>query len=81
MQLNAASEEPKTVKGKLILFLLNNHFFIALSRNDLGVIFSNSDLRRISEYSRNMVDQNLIIDLLPSIASTYFNEKVDVKFF
>lgn len=26
-----------------------------------------------------MVDYNLIIDLLPSIASTYFNEKVDVN--
>uniref|UniRef100_A0A915LPU8 RNA cytidine acetyltransferase n=1 Tax=Meloidogyne javanica TaxID=6303 RepID=A0A915LPU8_MELJA len=44
-----------------------------LSRQELNFLLSDIDLLRLSHYSRNMTDFNLISDLLPIIANIYFN--------
>jgi N-acetyltransferase 10 len=41
----------------------------------LRLVFSNRDLRRLSQYCKNMVDHHLITDLVPTLASLFFTEK------
>ncbi|VIO96799.1 Uncharacterized protein BM_BM13933 [Brugia malayi] len=50
-----------------------------LTREKLGLFLSNSDLRRLSEYARNMIDHHLITDILPVLALLYFEERFDEK--
>ncbi|MFH4980783.1 hypothetical protein AB6A40_007492 [Gnathostoma spinigerum] len=47
-----------------------------ISRSDLSVFLSNSDLKRLNQYARNMVDCNLITDILPTIAYLFFDERL-----
>lgn len=47
-----------------------------LSRQELNFRLSDIDLLRLSHYSRNMTDFNLISDLLPTIADLYFNGRL-----
>uniref|UniRef100_A0A1I7Y929 RNA cytidine acetyltransferase n=1 Tax=Steinernema glaseri TaxID=37863 RepID=A0A1I7Y929_9BILA len=53
----------------------------AYSRSELEMFLVNTDLKRIAQYARNMIDHHLITDLLPTVAKLYFNEKIseDVK--
>ncbi|VDO35563.1 unnamed protein product [Onchocerca flexuosa] len=48
-----------------------------LTREKLGLFLSNSDLRRLSQYARNMIDHHLITDILPILALLYFEERFD----
>uniref|UniRef100_A0A914HDX2 RNA cytidine acetyltransferase n=1 Tax=Globodera rostochiensis TaxID=31243 RepID=A0A914HDX2_GLORO len=48
-----------------------------LDRAELRLRLTDLDLRRIAQYSRNLADLGLITDLLPTIASLYFNAKID----
>uniref|UniRef100_A0A915PL95 RNA cytidine acetyltransferase n=1 Tax=Setaria digitata TaxID=48799 RepID=A0A915PL95_9BILA len=48
-----------------------------LTREELGLFLSNSDLRRLSQYARNMIDHHLITDILPVLALLYFEERFD----
>ncbi|VDK79127.1 unnamed protein product [Onchocerca ochengi] len=48
-----------------------------LTREELGLFLSNSDLRRLSQYARNMIDHHLITDILPILALLYFEERFD----
>uniref|UniRef100_A0A0M3JER4 tRNA_bind_2 domain-containing protein n=1 Tax=Anisakis simplex TaxID=6269 RepID=A0A0M3JER4_ANISI len=48
-----------------------------LKRDELSLFLSNSDLKRLSQYARNMVDYHLITDLVPNLALLYFNERFD----
>ncbi|VBB26061.1 unnamed protein product [Acanthocheilonema viteae] len=50
-----------------------------LTREKLGLFFSNSDLRRLSQYARNMIDHHLITDILPVLALLYFEERFDER--
>ncbi|CAG9530869.1 unnamed protein product [Cercopithifilaria johnstoni] len=50
-----------------------------LTREKLGLFLSNSDLYRLSQYARNMVDHHLITDILPVLALLYFEERFDEK--
>ncbi|VDK71774.1 unnamed protein product [Litomosoides sigmodontis] len=50
-----------------------------LTREKLGLFLSNSDLRRLSQYARNMIDHHLITDILPVLALLYFEERFDEK--
>jgi N-acetyltransferase 10 len=43
----------------------------------LKLVFSNRDVRRLSQYSRNMVDHHLVTDLIPTLASLFFTEKLE----
>ena len=53
-----------------------NEMIAGVSRMELEQMFSNRDLRRLSQYSRNMTDLSDINDLLPAIARAYFNDKI-----
>jgi len=48
-----------------------------LSRHDIELFLTNTDFKRLSQYTRNMADHHLITDLLPTIAYLYFNDKLD----
>ncbi|KAM3721607.1 RNA cytidine acetyltransferase [Dirofilaria immitis] len=50
-----------------------------LTREKLALFLSNNDLRRLSQYARNMIDHHLITDILPTLALLYFEERFDEK--
>lgn len=45
---------------------------LALTKDILDIYFTSYDLKRLTMYSNNMADYHLIMDLLPSLARTYF---------
>jgi len=47
-----------------------------VTREELAQMFSNSDLRRLSQYSKNMADLSDVNDLLPAVARAYFNDNI-----
>lgn len=47
-----------------------------VTREELAQMFSNSDLRRLSQYSKNMADLSDVNDLLPAVARAYFNDSI-----
>jgi N-acetyltransferase 10 len=70
---NKASEK----NGTFDCFKSLNGLFSVLPRRDIELFLSNSDFKRLSQYTRNMADRHLITDLLPTIAQLYFNGKID----
>ncbi|KAF8720306.1 hypothetical protein AX14_011063 [Amanita brunnescens Koide BX004] len=48
---------------------------------ELSIYFTPFDLKRLESYANNMLDYHVILDLLPSVASLYFQERLgeDVK--
>ncbi|XP_070553910.1 RNA cytidine acetyltransferase-like [Ptychodera flava] len=70
-------------KPSLALSILHNKKYkedsLGLPRAELDFEFSKYDLQRLDLYSRNMVDNHLITDLLPGIAKLYFLNKLDVQ--
>lgn len=52
-----------------------------LMRSELALFLSNSDLNRLAQYARNMIDHHLITDLLPTLAYLYFDDQFDEKVF
>lgn len=52
-----------------------NSFVLVWTPKQLRLVFSNRDLRRLSQYCKNMVDHHLITDLVPTLASLFFTEK------
>eukprot|EP00112_Aurelia_sp_Birch-Aquarium-sp1_P011190 Seg2357.3 transcript_id=Seg2357.3/GoldUCD/mRNA.D3Y31 product="RNA cytidine acetyltransferase" protein_id=Seg2357.3/GoldUCD/D3Y31 len=51
----------------------------AIPNNELDLILTKYDLRRLDLYSRNMVDYHLIMDLLPEVSKLYFSNRMDFK--
>ncbi|VDN06005.1 unnamed protein product [Thelazia callipaeda] len=49
------------------------------TRNGLRMFLSDSDLHRLSQYAKNMIDHHLITDILPAIAFLYFEDRFDEK--
>ncbi|PAV80268.1 hypothetical protein WR25_16799 [Diploscapter pachys] len=47
-----------------------------ISRENLSLLISNTDLKRLSQYARNLVDHQLITDLYPVVARLYFDQKL-----
>jgi len=47
-----------------------------VTRAELAQMLSNKDLSRLSQYSKNMVDLSDVNDLLPAVASAYFNDNI-----
>ncbi|KAK0425983.1 hypothetical protein QR680_009485 [Steinernema hermaphroditum] len=46
------------------------------NREELEMFLSNTDLKRMAQYARNMIDHHLVTDLLPVVSKLYFNDKV-----
>lgn len=53
-----------------------------ITRDQLAMFLSNVDLKRLSEFARNLVDHQMITDLLPTVSRLYFgdNLKENVSF-
>ncbi|KJH47427.1 putative ATPase DUF699 [Dictyocaulus viviparus] len=47
-----------------------------ITREQLSMYLSNIDLKRLSEFARNLVDHSLITDLLPTVSRLYFGEQL-----
>ena len=87
--LEAANAGIKTTtdnksKGWLDFFV--SRINLANSLTELGAVelaihFTAFDLKRLESYANNMLDYHVILDLLPSVASLYFQERLgeDVK--
>ncbi|EGC37654.1 hypothetical protein DICPUDRAFT_149730 [Dictyostelium purpureum] len=50
-----------------------------LSYEEVKLLFSSYDLKRLESYSNNIVDYHVVIDLLPSLAKLYFTNKLKVE--
>lgn len=53
--------------------------FKGIPKDELDLILTKYDLKRLDLYSRNMVDYHLIMDLLPQVAKLYFMNRMDFK--
>ncbi|XP_064399699.1 RNA cytidine acetyltransferase-like [Halichondria panicea] len=51
----------------------------AITTAELSSLFSPHDLKRLEQYSRNLVDYHLVIDLLPAISRLYFGGRSAFK--
>ncbi|CAL2029115.1 unnamed protein product [Caenorhabditis brenneri] len=49
---------------------------LVIERQELAVHLTNTDLRRMSQYGRNMVDSHIITDILPTIGRLYFEQRL-----
>ncbi|KAJ1361073.1 RNA cytidine acetyltransferase [Parelaphostrongylus tenuis] len=47
-----------------------------INREQLSMFLSNVDLKRLSEFARNLVDHSMITDLLPTVSRLYFGEQL-----
>eukprot|EP00357_Protocruzia_adherens_P000638 CAMPEP_0115041186 /NCGR_PEP_ID=MMETSP0216-20121206/45354_1 /TAXON_ID=223996 /ORGANISM="Protocruzia adherens, Strain Boccale" /LENGTH=1031 /DNA_ID=CAMNT_0002422729 /DNA_START=28 /DNA_END=3123 /DNA_ORIENTATION=- len=48
----------------------------AMNKDELDVLFTRFDLKRLEAYSRNLVDYHMILDMIPSIAKLFFTGKL-----
>lgn len=55
------------LNSRLLLFVLS-----VLSSEELGVLMTKYDLKRLEMYTNQLVDYHLIMDLLPPLARFYF---------
>ena len=53
----------------------NTELIQTINKDDLAELISPFDLKRLDQYSKNMVDFHLIMDLLPTIAKLFFLQK------
>ncbi|CAI2319003.1 unnamed protein product [Caenorhabditis sp. 36 PRJEB53466] len=68
MALSLLQLKNKSVEGQLVRHVIN--------RSELGSFLSNTDLRRMNQYGRNMVDSHIITDLLPTVGKLYFEQRL-----
>lgn len=50
----------------------------ALTKDELEALFTPHDLKRLDSYARNLLDYHVCMDMLPSIAKTWFLNRVPV---
>ncbi|KAF9014019.1 GNAT acetyltransferase 2-domain-containing protein [Cyathus striatus] len=50
-----------------------------LGSAELNMLFTPFDLKRLESYSNNMLDYHVILDLLPSVASLYFQSRLGAE--
>ena len=84
--LEAANAGIKTLdeeKSKGILFYCNytsndiQFSSIELGSAELSILLTPFDLKRLESYANNMLDYHVILDLLPTIASLFFEERLE----
>ncbi|KAF1770748.1 hypothetical protein GCK72_002571 [Caenorhabditis remanei] len=49
---------------------------LVIERPELALHLSNTDLRRMGQYGRNMVDSHIITDIFPIIGKLYFEQRM-----
>ncbi|KAF9354935.1 hypothetical protein BGX26_007187 [Mortierella sp. AD094] len=68
-----ASEEDKSSTGVLVKRLREGQ----VSRELVDALFSAYDLKRLEGYANQMLDYHVILDLVPQVASIWFDGRVD----
>ncbi|KAI9755407.1 MAG: N-acetyltransferase 10 [Lichina confinis] len=56
--------------------LLEGSSSTRFTKSDLGILMSPFDLKRLDAYANNMLDYHVILDLLPVIATAYFQSRL-----
>ncbi|EMD40168.1 hypothetical protein CERSUDRAFT_46607 [Gelatoporia subvermispora B] len=56
--------------------MLGNNQTKDLASSELSMMISAFDLKRLESYSNNMLDYHVIMDLLPTVASLYFEKRL-----
>lgn len=51
-------------------------FNTELGAGELSVLLTPFDLKRLESYANNMLDYHVILDLLPTVASLYFEKRL-----
>jgi len=57
-------------------FSLKSSSSIDLGPEELSILFTPYDLKRLEAYANNMLDYHVILDLLPSVSSLYFQKRL-----
>lgn len=52
---------------------------LVLTKDDLSIILSPYDLKRLESYANNMLDYHVILDLLPMVADLYFADRLQIS--
>jgi N-acetyltransferase 10 len=60
----------------LFIGLLLELIFAVLKSSELLLLLSPFDLKRLESYANNMLDYHVILDLLPIVASLYFEKRL-----
>ncbi|KAF2076961.1 hypothetical protein CYY_001737 [Polysphondylium violaceum] len=53
-----------------------NNAIVEVSQNEMDFLFSSYDLKRLESYSNNISDYHVVVDMLPTLAKLYFNNKL-----
>jgi tRNA(Met) C34 N-acetyltransferase TmcA len=61
-----------TIYDDLILYII----CADLSSPELNFLLSPFDLKRLESYANNMLDYHVVVDLLPAVASLYFEKRL-----
>ena len=60
--------------GAILLF---SHVFLTdLTANELSFLLSPFDVKRLDSYANGALDYHVILDLLPTVASLYFEKRL-----
>lgn len=46
------------------------------SSQELGILLTPFDLKRLESYANNMLDYHVILDLMPTVANLYFQKRL-----
>jgi N-acetyltransferase 10 len=52
------------------------NYFPELNSQELGILLTPFDLKRLESYANNMLDYHVILDLLPTIGSLFFQRRL-----
>jgi N-acetyltransferase 10 len=60
----------------LSLFRVLTSCDLALTSQELSFLFTPFDLKRLESYAQNLLDYHIILDLLPTVATLYFEKRL-----
>jgi N-acetyltransferase 10 len=59
-----------------LLLMFCVHSYPDLTSSELSLFLTPFDIKRLDSYSNNMLDYHVILDLLPTVASWYFEKRL-----
>jgi N-acetyltransferase 10 len=71
-------ERSREVKpfSRSCLGFVDEHYPLAVESPELSILMSPFDLKRLESYANNMLDYHVVLDLLPTVASLYFEGRL-----
>jgi len=49
-----------------------------MTSTELSILLTPFDLKRLESYANNMLDYHVVLDLLPTVASLYFQKRLEM---